>query len=366
MKTAKVFVDPATRINYSTYYLLGLYDYFGRKYVNFKRSPFHTLYQSRDKSDNGDYFNYMAFVVNTAGKTIKYIIDFRDSPEIYEHAYQWCDVYAKININLEVLGDRKDFNKLISIGPGFSIRIWGKWKTYWTCFQNLWKLRFRTGIYWKTFVRTYENQLEKSYLNQFVGLKKSSQGSRKPYIFTIATLWEHANCQMGTNHLRKEFMKICKKSPLCKFEGGFFFYKKFKGVKDFKDLEVKKFTPHEEFLRKTHDSALVFNTPSVFNCHGWKLGEYFAMGKAMISSPIVNKLPEKLVHGENVHFIEDISEMEDALNYMLSNEAYRKKLEIGARKYYNDHIAPIRAICSIINRSHPVRVTHRFSEVLAG
>ncbi|MBS9524147.1 glycosyltransferase family 1 protein [Litoribacter alkaliphilus] len=355
MKNVNVFVDPATRINYTAYYLVGLYDYFGRKNVSFKRSPFSQLFQNREKNDNGEYFNYTAFVVESAGKSTKYIIDFRDSPEVYEHAYRWCDTYAKINVNLDYLSGRKDISKLLSIGPGFSIRIWGKWKTYWHCLQNLRRLNFQPGIYWKTFVRTYENQMEKSYLNQFVNPPRPVSPKRKPYIFTIATLWEHANCQLGTNHLRKQFMTICKNSPLCSFEGGFFFYKKFKGVKDFKELKIKKFVSHPEFLQKTHESALVFNTPSVFNCHGWKLGEFLAMGKAMISSPIINELPEPLQHGENIHLIEDESEMEDAVNYLLTNEAYRKKLEKGAKKYYNDHLAPIRVISNIIGKAHPIK-----------
>jgi hypothetical protein len=63
----------------------------------------------------------------------------------------------------------------------------------------------------------------------------------------------------------------------------------------------------------------VIKTHSVQNCHGWNLGEYLALGKAIVSTPLSSNLPEKLVHGKNIHFISNISELKVAIIFLLDN-----------------------------------------------
>ena len=50
-----------------------------------------------------------------------------------------------------------------------------------------------------------------------------------------------------------------------------------------------------EYIKKIKDSLVVFNTPAVLHCHGWKLAEYLALGKVIISTPISRELPEVLI-----------------------------------------------------------------------
>ena len=58
-----------------------------------------------------------------------------------------------------------------------------------------------------------------------------------------------------------------------------------------------------EWMHKTKMSEVVFNTPAFWECHGWKLGEYLALGKAIISTPLSNDLPYPLEHGKNIYMI---------------------------------------------------------------
>lgn len=103
------------------------------------------------------------------------------------------------------------------------------------------------------------------------------------------------------------------------------------------------------YLHNIKKSAFVFNTPAAWACHGWKLGEYLAMGKAIISTPFVNEMPEKMVHGENIYFIESESEMEVAVNLLLSNDNLRIKLEKGAKEYYDKWLKPDVVLRKIIH-----------------
>ena len=75
MEKTRVFIDPSVRIQYSSYYIKGLYDVFKKENVNFSRKYFKQLNR---KVESHSYDHYMAFVVVTKDEFKKYIIDFRD------------------------------------------------------------------------------------------------------------------------------------------------------------------------------------------------------------------------------------------------------------------------------------------------
>lgn len=92
------------------------------------------------------------------------------------------------------------------------------------------------------------------------------------------------------------------------------------------------------WMEKTKQSILVFNTPAFWNCHGWKLGEYLALGKAIISVPLFNDMPAPLIHGENIHFVEnDENKIKEAIELIINNNEYRLKLEKGALAYWEKY-----------------------------
>ena len=94
-------------------------------------------------------------------------------------------------------------------------------------------------------------------------------------------------------------------------------------------------------MEKTKRSVLVFNTPAFWDCHGWKLGEYLAMGKCIVSTELSNDLPFPLEHGKNIHFVEnDKDEIKEAIKYIIRHPDYRIKLENGARLYWEQYGTP--------------------------
>jgi glycosyltransferase involved in cell wall biosynthesis len=78
------------------------------------------------------------------------------------------------------------------------------------------------------------------------------------------------------------------------------------------------------------------------------LGEYLAMGKAIVSTPISNQLPEELVHGKNIHIVSNMDDLKNALELLLEDDNYRRKLEDGARAYFLKNVNPVRVIENIM------------------
>ncbi|MEH6769288.1 hypothetical protein [Maribacter arcticus] len=341
MKT-RVIIDPTSRILYSSFYIKGLFLVFGKKNVSFSAKYFKEL-KRRKESHSHDH--YMAFVVINPDNIIhKFIIDFRDKPSIKESAYEWCDKYAKINFNIN-LTNKRFHNKIISIPPGFGIRVWNLWETAYYCCSNFVKFKFSPIVKLKPYLGDYYHQWKRPKLGDYL---TSSNDKRiiipaKPYIFMIGTLWKHENCTKETNLIRKTFIEACK-TESCNFEGGFFASENHPQYSEYKDFIFKKRYSVNEYIQKTKLSSIVFNTPAVHNCHGWKLGEYLAMGKTIISTPISNLLPEGLEHGKNIHIVHDLEELKYVVNLLIENCDYRKILSNGSKDYYLKYGSPEKVI----------------------
>lgn len=342
----RVVIDSSSRIVYSSFYIEGLYDVFGRRNVSFSSKYFTEL--RRDVVPHS-FDHYMAFVIiNRNGLAKKYIIDFRDKPSIKEIAYEWCDIYAKINFNIK-LTDKKFHDKIILIPPGFSIKIWNLWQTMSHCFLNYFKCSLSPIVSLKTYISDYYIQYKKLSINEYLNIRRKNRPSDRPYVFFIATLWPQINCIQRTNIYRKNFIEAVRAAD-CSFEGGFYASRNHPQYIDFKDLVLKKRYSIEEYSKKVSVSDIVFNTPATHDCHGWRFGEYMILGKAIISTELSNEIPDKPVHGENIHFVKDTNEIYDAVKTLLSDIKYRKKIENGAYAYYCKNLRPEKVIERIVLR----------------
>ena len=83
----------------------------------------------------------------------------------------------------------------------------------------------------------------------------------------------------------------------------------------------------QEYLRGTRRSAVVFNTPSVCQCHGWKLAEYLAMGKATVSPLLSNIMSGEFMDG--IHYL--CCDSVECLEQLKGDEAKRESLKRNAK-----------------------------------
>ncbi|MDP2452521.1 MULTISPECIES: hypothetical protein [unclassified Kaistella] len=341
----QVYLDPSSNIIYSSYYIKGLYEVFGKNNVTFSSHYFQELDK---KNEAWSYDSYMALVIKNRETLCKIIIDFGDDSPIRENAYRWCDLYAKVNINPEKLPEQFK-TKILSISPGFGIKMWTSIEALYHSFFNLLKLRFSPQVSLKNYFRSYLSQIKQLRIEDFTR-PTTAELPNRDYVFFVSSLWPHPNCITGTNRYRKMYIESCRKQAI-DFEGGFWVNdRNHPQFSEFKDLTISKRYLLSDYIAKTKKSLFVFNTPAVHNCHGWKLGQFLAMGKAIISTPFQNALPEDLVHSKNIHFVSDRNEMDVAVEKLLHDENYRKKLEEGAKDYCLKHVTPSAVILKICNK----------------
>lgn len=343
-------LDPRLKFNYASWYLQGIYDVFEKAAVDFDVKPFRALKYENNKDLNAG----MAVIFNEGGKECKVFLDFEDVAKIFEDRYEWCDVYAMVNPKKEQL---EQYPKTMAIGPEFGITLSGKMTTVLQSMRRYWQGRKYNSIPYKLYLRDYlYTNIRRRSLMAYEG----TLPIRENYIFHASTLWYNEFAWTNTNMYRGEFLKACQKAGI-EIEGGLFYlgespsilkempdYARYKT--EYKDFIYEQRLSIDDYIRKTKESMVVFNTPAVCECHGWKLAEYLCMGKAIISSPLSRELPSPLVHGEHVHFVSSADEIYDAILKIKNDRDYRHHLEQGARAYYEQWLAPKVVIQRIIKK----------------
>lgn len=346
----KIIIDPRLKYNYASWYLLGLEMVFGKDSLFFDVSPFVNLPYNNIHDLNAG----MAFILQDRCEAYKVFIDFEDIAEVFEKQYNWCDVYGMVNPTVEQMSD---YHKIIALGPEFGITLQNGLSTFFLCLKNYHKGHNHCSIPLNIYLRDYlYTNIRRKRIDKYEPVKSI----RSNYVFHASTLWYNNFAKTDTNYWRGEFLKACKKAGIT-IDGGLFYigdrpailkempdYSKYK--EEYRDFIYHKRISMDNYLSKTKESIMVFNTPSVCGCHGWKLAEYLCMGKAIISTPLSREMPYPMEHGRNIHFVRSVDELYDAVEKINNDSDYRVLLESGAREYYEKWISPEAVVKRIIAR----------------
>lgn len=340
-----ISLDPRSKLVYASMYIKGLNDHFGINNVCFSSDPFVDLNQSDDIDDFDHYFSFYNH------KTSKrYVVDYRDKSTLNQNALTWCDVYAKVNLNtehilLEIL-DPSLHQKIISVGPNFGIKIYDDFSLYFNAIRNYFKSisRLSMPVNFRTFLIGYNWMRKRQNLAYY-----ETVATKSNYVFHVSRFYKNQAHGSTANYLRAAFIRACKNIKEVEFEGGLVVGKDLVNDVAFSDVIINSFVKNSDYVLKTKQSQVLFNTPAAWGCHGWKLGEYFAMGKAIISMPFINNIPEGIQHGVNIHMVNTVEEIENAITSILKDSSYREKLESGSKKYYEEYLKPKSVISRILD-----------------
>lgn len=322
----KIYIDPRVNIEYGAFYIYGLYRLFDKNNVKFDITYFKEIKGSSN-------FN---FIIVYKNREEKYSIDYNDTSDINVPLYNWCDYYGKINFRRSHSFSNSD-KKIIIIPPGFGINVWKLLPTFAACFINLMQINnaFRSKRYISGYVKQLRH-LPVSYYTKDI--------NKANYVFSFNTLWnsdEWIKNDDTVNRMRYNFYKSVTSFKDLITEVGFIYSTNKNENPLFQEYISNKWIAKKVYLDKTKKSAFVFNTPAWDLCHGWKLAEYLALGKAIISTPLVNELPFPLEHGKHIHFVSgSVEEISEAIELLIANPAYRQTLENGARQYYLTYVQP--------------------------
>lgn len=316
MKNTKVYIYGLCNVYYDSFYIQGLNQIFSD--IEFNVSKFPNFVQGT-----------FAIILTENGHETKIIIDSRDTNEIDFMAFNWCDKYGKVNYNFTTL-PLDSLHKVIAIGPSFGIKIWNMIETIYFALFNL--IKFNPKITNKReFVANYWRQYKRLPLKSYFPNKSTNES-----VFFISSIWKK---EKETNDFRAIFIQACLNNKNVDFEGGFAPRKDGNNC-GFDSLLYSSKINLKQYLFNIKKSVFVFNTPAVLSCHGWKLAEFLALGKAIISTPHKNKMSELLEDNVHLVYVRNSDDIEKKIRMIVSDLDFKRKLEINSRDYFIRNLDP--------------------------
>jgi hypothetical protein len=336
----RVVVDTRSDLLYGSYYLEGLSRTFGWSNVRFATGGFPRRYEDAQP---------FAFRVERADMkrswdAWKVYISAGDRTTIDRSALAWADVYGKVN-----LANDCDHPKLRPLGPSFPVRVrWGRrpWSSRVSAVAASTKAaaaNLRRGR-----LSVHGIGRDRADLDRYCPIP-----GRDDYLFYLAWPWQR---HQEVNGPRARFIEAAQQLPNVRFEGGF--APRPRGdVAGVELLTAERTYRLSDYLDRTAASLASFQCPAVHGCLGWKLGEFLALGKAIVAIEINQRLPAPLRHGEEVWRVaDDVDAYREALEHLAGDPAGRRNLERGARAYFERHVTPeasVARLCADLRPDSP-------------
>lgn len=325
-----VRIDPRFAPEHAAYYLQGLLHYTSARELPLSKDGFPDRFEEKKP---------LAAIVRLGQEQRNIFIAADDMPELDTAALEWADVYGKVNLKAELVPPHHR-DKVIPVGPSHAQKIWTNSQA-----MKIALLAHRAGgrlleipQHYRQYWILQTRRLDETYY--------APGQSEDRYIFYNSWLWsKHADA----NPPRAEFMRACREIDLdIEFEGGFIARRR-SDVPGYEDLIADRKYPLEEYLRNIKRSTVVFNNPAAHGCLGWKLGEFFRLGKAIISLPLSRDMPEPVRHGHHIHVVDGSRQsMKEGIARVVEDPPYRRHLERSAREYYLKHLAPEVVIARLV------------------
>ncbi|OQP64384.1 hypothetical protein A3860_20660 [Niastella vici] len=330
----KILMCPLFDPWYYEFYIKGLHDFYKDYTIEFS---FEDRFLRFNEFVNGPYRKeFFYYEIWDNGNVSKICIAANDKCDVNDTVYEWVDVYAKVNVDEATL---QKYPKVLPVGPNFGINYFSL-----PAYLKLsWKLYRKAGIK-NPYFRVYTHQSMKRCSFDVYANRKAS---RDNYLFYLNYPWKK---HTTVTNLRKEIITILKgldSEKVISFEGGFSRRRlgPFEGLENY---SASKLYNHKSYLEHLKLSTVVINTPAVHDCLGWKLGEYFALGKAIVTTPINRILPGNFMAGTHYLEIKDIhSELKDAISWLVSHKEQRMELEQNALAYFEKYLTPGKVISAI-------------------
>lgn len=284
------------------------------------------------------------------------VIDFADdASDINRSAYKWADIYAKVNINKSftlfyAYNKIVDYNRIIQLPPYFGIKIWNSYQTIFYCITNYIKSLSNRSVGIHVHIKDYLLQyVHRSRLSYYETPSLKNNGNN--YVFFASNLWNIENCNDTTNLIRERFIIACTKNKKIDFEGGFIIPPNHPLKEKYLKYAISKRYNIHEYLDKIKKSKIVFNTPAVHFCHGWKLGEYFCLGKIILSTNFQNNIPNGIQDRKNILFV-DPKNIEEIINTITNDISFQNELQQNALSYWKNSACPQKVIEHLISYSN--------------
>lgn len=171
-----------------------------------------------------------------------------------------------------------------------------------------------------------------------------------PKICFLARVWDTNSKEIENEKIRQEreeinnfrvaCIKACKENFKENFVGGIedneFARKNYPEY----IIENNDITKRDKFLDIMKETEICIATTGLHKSIGWKLGEYVAASRVIVSEPLYYELPGEFKCGKNYIEFRSVDELINVLRKLINNKENRQEIMKNNLYYYNNYVKP--------------------------
>ena len=326
--------------------------------LSYNLSPY-KRYGKQPFKDTHPYALQGMFVVIDNKITIFY--DTTDGENVLTEALEVADIYFKRSYRKDAISDAyKD--KVFPLGLNYELHT--------DKFTKLEIGRFflnpRIHKSPKHMVKSIIRILHLKYQPTPSNMYAAPEPLREPKVLFMARTWDPESYPAGftaenaerwkqicneINQTRASVIGLLRKNLGDRFYGGF----------SPSDHSIKHFSPYllqdarasakEDYLRILRDYPICIASTGLYNSIGWKLGEYVAFSKAIVSEKLYYEVPGDFSKDKNYLEFETADQCVAQTYTLLEDKVKRAQMMENNYQYYQDYLSPDKLIWRTIEKS---------------
>ena len=292
---------------------------------------------------------YLKVIVN---EQFTLLYDNSDSHELIFPDLGDIDFCFKRSFLPSYIESLKDHHKIFPLG--FNYEVYSKYdgasrRAFWSNnFKDFLKAYVRSN-YWLSKILKVEGSIGTSHIKKFEGKPLVTD---EPKVLFMARLWDPA--KVRTTGAKEEREKINYTRATCIRELRKEFGERFIGGLSDTDLAKKHFpdcvikskdiTRKSNYLKLMHSASVCIATAGLTGSVGWKMGEYVAGAKAIVSEKNNYAFPGDFAEGKNFLSFETSEECLNQVACLIDNPDKRRQMMEANQTYYQDYLHPPRLV----------------------
>ncbi len=278
---------------------------------------------------------------------VKIIYDVRDDYNIPEEYFNFdFDFYFKRGCSRNYFPKLKNSNRVFPLGFNYLVTSdnnFGLELKYIIKFPGMLKFLLK-----HTFVSTWMNDFKWEVCN-YNNIESVPLYLSNPKILFLTRTWDPDEIPRSEekkeemryiNDTRAKCIQLCRKEFGDIFIGGFANSRY--SLKNYKDFCINdsKIVSKTGYFKVLDESSICISTMGLHKSIGWKMGEYIAKSKAIVSEEFISELPGDFKENQNYLAFKEPNDLIENIQKLIEDSTLRKSMMINNWLYYQQYLRP--------------------------
>ena len=311
-----------------------------------------SIFKKSRQLPTGVQSGYLKVIIN---EDHKIVYDVHDGDGIDMELLDWCDRYNKRSFSLSKHANLSPKIKPLGLNylvspDGFSA----------LSFARSWALTSDVKSKLKNLLREVDVKHLYSYRPTTTDLHYRPKLSENPRVLFLCRLWDpsdddhfsltkkQAEDRLEINHNRIECIRKLKDVFRDSFVGGLAATPY--AVKEFPEIVFsdQKMTSKRKYLSYLKTFDICVATTGLSNSIGWKLGEYIAMSKSIVTEPLHADLPGDIQANKNYLEFSDSESCVEVVGKLIEDKKFRLQMMVSNFEYYKNFLRPDKLVLNSV------------------